>query len=46
MNHAFIDDRGRPEHHFCVTDNCDRFARIARTVLEQEDVSLELVEVV
>lgn len=39
-------DRDRPEHHFCVTDNCDRFARIARTVLEQDDVSLELVEVV
>lgn len=39
-------DREEPEHHFCVTDNCDRFARIARSVLEQDDVSLELVEVV
>lgn len=39
-------DREDPDHHFCVTDNCDRFARIARSVLDQDDVSLELVEVV
>ncbi|MGB6853103.1 MAG: aspartate/glutamate racemase family protein, partial [Thermoanaerobaculia bacterium] len=35
----------RPEHHFCVTDAGERFARIARMVLGDGDVSLELVDV-
>jgi len=34
-----------PEHHFCVTDSGDRFARLARMILGDERVSLELVEV-
>lgn len=34
-----------PEHHFCVTDNGERFARIAGLVLGDPQVSLELVEV-
>jgi glutamate racemase len=33
------------EHHFCVTDSADRFRRIARHVLGEDDVSLELVDV-
>jgi len=37
---------GRPEHHFCVTDDAQRFDRIARSVLGSQSVSLELVEVV
>jgi hypothetical protein len=36
----------RPEHHFCVTDAAERFARIARRILGDGDPSLELVEVV
>jgi glutamate racemase len=35
----------RPEHHFCVTDAGARFARIARMVLGDGEVSLELVDV-
>ena len=35
----------RPEHHFCVTDAGERFARIARMVLGDGEVSLELVDV-
>lgn len=34
-----------PENHFCVTDNSERFSRIASLVLETTRVSLELVEV-
>ncbi len=34
-----------PEHHFCVTDNSERFSRIASLVLGTPQVSLELVEV-
>jgi len=34
-----------PDHHFCVTDNSERFFRIASLVLGTEDVSLELVEI-
>jgi glutamate racemase len=34
-----------PEHHFCVTDSGDRFGRLARMILGDERVSLELVEV-
>ncbi len=34
-----------PDHHFCVTDNSERFYRIASLVLGTSDVSLELVEV-
>lgn len=34
-----------PEHHFCVTDNSERFSRIASLVLGTPEVSLELVEV-
>jgi glutamate racemase len=33
------------EHHFCVTDNGERFSRIASLVLGTPEVSLELVEV-
>lgn len=36
---------GAPEHHFCVTDSGDRFARLARMILGDQRVSLELVEV-
>jgi glutamate racemase len=35
----------RPEHHFCVPDAGERFARIARMVLGDGEVSLELVDV-
>jgi glutamate racemase len=34
-----------PDHHFCVTDLGDRFSRVARTILGESGVSLELVEV-
>ncbi len=34
-----------PDHHFCVTDNSERFFRIASLVLGTTEVSLELVEV-
>lgn len=34
-----------PEHHFCVTDAGERFDRIARQILGDERVSLELVDV-
>ena len=34
-----------PEHHFCVTDSGERFARLARLSLGDERVSLALVEV-
>jgi glutamate racemase len=36
---------GQPEHHFCVTDSGERFERLARMILGDERVSLELVEV-
>jgi glutamate racemase len=36
---------GEPEPHFCVTDSGERFARLARMILGDEQVSLELVEV-
>jgi len=36
---------GQPEYHFCVTDSGERFARLARMILGDERVSLELVEV-
>ena len=36
---------GRAEHHFCVTDNSERFSRIAGLVLGTSEVSLELVEI-
>ena len=48
---AELSDRGllaesdEPEHHFCVTDNSERFSRIASMVLGTQKVSLELVEV-
>ena len=35
-----------PEHHFCVTDGPDRFGGLARRILGDSEVSLELVEVV
>lgn len=38
-------DARAPEHHFCVTDNSERFSRIARLVLGSGRVSLELVEI-
>ena len=34
-----------PEHHFCVTDGPDRFGGLARRILGDSEVSLELVEV-
>ena len=33
-----------PEHHFCVTDGPDRFGGLARRILGDSEVSLELVE--
>ena len=33
-----------PEHHFCVTDGPDRFGGLARRILGDQEVSLELVE--
>lgn len=36
---------GVPEDHFCVTDAGERFGRLARRILERDDVSLELVDV-
>jgi len=43
-------DGGKPRHHLCVTDLCDRFQRIARQLLDPrvvdvDAVPLELVEV-
>lgn len=35
-----------PEHHFCVTDAADRFARLTRLILGDGPARLELVEVV
>ena len=35
-----------PEHHFCVTDGPDRFGGLARRILGESEVSLELVEMV
>ncbi len=35
-----------PEHHFCVTDGPDRFGGLARRILGDSEVSLELVEMV
>lgn len=37
---------GEPEHHLCVTDAAQRFGRIARLILGDGPVRLELVEVV
>jgi glutamate racemase len=37
---------GAPEHHFCVTDGPDRFGGLARRILGDSEVSLELVEMV
>jgi glutamate racemase len=36
--------RNAPEHHFCVTDGPDRFGGLARRILGDSRVSLELVE--
>ncbi len=33
-----------PEHHFCVTDGPERFGALARRILGEAEVSLELVE--
>ena len=33
-----------PEHHFCVTDGPERFGGLARRILGDSEVSLELVE--
>ena len=35
-----------PHHHFCVTDSGETFQRLARTILKDEGVTLEWVEVV
>lgn len=35
----------RPEHHFCVTDAGERFARLAEAFLGDEQISLEWVDV-
>ena len=40
------DSPGAPEHHFCVTDGPDRFGGLARRILGDSEVSLELVEMV
>ena len=34
-----------PQHHFCVTDAAEGFSRMAKNFLDNEDLSLELVEV-
>jgi len=43
------DGGGDPEHHFCVTDSGEHFARVAADLLADSlapaSVSLELVEV-
>ena len=39
------DGAGAPEHHFCVTDAGDRFARIGAIFLGAERLSLEWVDV-
>ena len=38
-------DELEPEHHFCVTDGPDRFGGLARRILGDSEVSLELVEI-
>ena len=38
-------DEVEPEHHFCVTDGPDRFGGLARRILGDSEVSLELVEI-
>ncbi|HEX4956319.1 MAG TPA: glutamate racemase [Thermoanaerobaculia bacterium] len=38
--------RGKPEHHFCVTDAAERFHRLAHLILGDRPERLELVEVV
>lgn len=43
--HHLFESTATPEHHFCVTDNSERFSRIAAMVLRDGEVSLELVEV-
>ncbi len=43
---AAADAGSPPEHHFCVTDGPDRFGGLARRILGDSEVSLELVEVV
>jgi glutamate racemase len=35
-----------PHHHFCVTDSGETFQRLARTILKDDGVALEWVEVV
>jgi glutamate racemase len=35
-----------PSHHFCVTDSGQTFQRLARTILKDDGVTLEWVEVV
>ena len=35
-----------PHHHFCVTDSGETFQRLARTILKDDGVTLEWVEVV
>ena len=42
---GMLTESSSPDHHFCVTDNSERFYRIASLVLDTSDVSLELVEV-
>jgi len=44
-NRGLLSKSDESEHHFCVTDNSERFARIASMVLDTPNVSLELVEV-
>ena len=39
------DREGEPEHHFCVMDAGDRFAKIARRILGEGSGTLELVDV-
>jgi len=36
----------QPTHHFCVTDSGETFQRLARTILKDDGVELEWVEVV
>ncbi|HEY0514504.1 MAG TPA: glutamate racemase [Thermoanaerobaculia bacterium] len=41
-----LESTHEPSHHFCVTDSGQTFQRLARTILKDDGVELEWVEVV
>ena len=41
-----LESTHEPHHHFCVTDSGETFQRLARTILKDDGVALEWVEVV